>query len=271
MKLPSLSQSTLNSSKTKTISSFSTSAKEAIKKSAKPVLIIGAITSLLTIIISLLIGEYIIRHTMPQNTYNFARQRGMHIFDNGKNIPITLQKNVKNFHHIGYTLEFDHYINTNSFGIRGPEITPDKPENTYRILLLGDSMTFGWGVNDNETFAQFTQDNLNKWAKETDKDLNFEVINAGFTDGKTLDSYLVFLKETGLQLKPDLVVLNFFPFNDILDLSEMKWDLTDKNGLPQKITSKTQTIEDGYIVNTYKKTGCSKYLSPETHTWAFSL
>src|SRR6185436_18555330 len=35
---------------------------------------------------------------------------------------------------------------TNSAGFRGPEISIAKPENTVRVLFLGDSITFGEGV-----------------------------------------------------------------------------------------------------------------------------
>ncbi len=148
---------------------------DKFKKLIKPALILGLLTSFFTIVISIAVGEYIIRHTLPQNTYNFARSRGMYIFDKGENIPITLQKNVKNFHHIAYTVEFDHYVSTNSLGIRGKEISLEKPQDTYRILLLGDSMTFGWGVNEGETFAKILETNLNNFAKNAGQQINFEL------------------------------------------------------------------------------------------------
>ncbi|MCR4324743.1 MAG: SGNH/GDSL hydrolase family protein [Candidatus Curtissbacteria bacterium] len=227
--------------------------QEKSKTLIKHATIIGLVISLLTFTFSILVGEYIVRHTLPQNTYNFARLRGMNIFDSTETLPITLQKDVKDYDHIAYTLEFRHKVDTNSQGIRGREISLEKPQNTYRILLLGDSMTFGWGVNEEETFAKVLENNLNTWSKESNLDTNFEVINAGFTGGKTLDSYYVFLNEMGLKYKPDLVVLNLFPYNDVTDLLEMNWDEVDERGLPHKITSKFQSTEDGYIVNIYQK------------------
>ena len=44
-------------------------------------------------------------------------------------------------------------INTDSFGLRSPEVAVPKPAGTVRILLLGDSFTFGLRVGDNESSA----------------------------------------------------------------------------------------------------------------------
>src|SRR3989344_9014122 len=134
--------------------------KEKLNKLIKPAILIGLIISSLTILISILIGEYIVRNVLPQHTYKFAREMGMNIFETGENIPLTLQKNVKDYTHIAYTREFTHLVNTNSQRTRGKEILIEKPKNTYRILMLGDSMTFGWGENDDETYSRILETNL---------------------------------------------------------------------------------------------------------------
>jgi hypothetical protein len=50
-------------------------------------------------------------------------------------------------------------------------------------------MTFGWGVEDNETFSYVLERNLNAAAGEIGVSKKFEVINAGFRGGFTLDGF----------------------------------------------------------------------------------
>src|SRR5262245_17000272 len=51
-----------------------------------------------------------------------------------------------------YPIEFDSTIETNSQGLRGPEVGPREP-GELRILLLGDSFAAGFEVEQRETFA----------------------------------------------------------------------------------------------------------------------
>src|SRR4051812_34877583 len=45
-------------------------------------------------------------------------------------------------------------VHINSRGTRGPEFAVPKPANTFRILSLGDSRTFGWGLTEDETYTK---------------------------------------------------------------------------------------------------------------------
>jgi lysophospholipase L1-like esterase len=82
----------------------------------------------------------------------------------------------------------------------------EKPDNTRRVLMLGDSFTMGKGVQDDETFSvlleQMLQESLTKCSGG-----NVEVLNAG------VDSYapileLLYVKRELARLSPDLVILN---------------------------------------------------------------
>jgi lysophospholipase L1-like esterase len=223
-----------------------------INKLLKKGILTGLAVLFLSLSISLAGGEFIVKHIMPQETYGLARSVGLHIFDSSPIIPFTLQKNVKKFLNIGFTREFNHFVNTNSEGTRGDNFSSEKPNNTYRILFLGDSMTFGWGVDDDKTYPFLVEKYLNSIGKLNGNYTKIETINAGFADGLTLDSYYLYLKEIGRKYKPDLVVLDLFPYNDISDLKDSVWESVDDKGYPLKITNKADKVEDGYLVSRRK-------------------
>jgi lysophospholipase L1-like esterase len=94
-------------------------------------------------------------------------------------------------------------IRTNSMGFRNPEITLEKPADTKRILVLGDSLVFGWGVPMEQTIPYLLETKLNAHGKRC------EVINLGVGNYNTTMEVELF-KEKGLPLKPDAVILIFF-------------------------------------------------------------
>jgi lysophospholipase L1-like esterase len=95
---------------------------------------------------------------------------------------------------------------TNSLGYRNPEIGPKKGK---RLLFLGDSITFGQGVNEEWTFVRLLE-NLARSQGET-----WETVN-GAVEGLGSNGELAVLHETGLAIKPDVVVLDFY-LNDFLE------------------------------------------------------
>ena len=50
--------------------------------------------------------------------------------------------------------EFEAPVTINSKGLRNPEIPYEKPANTYRILALGDSWTFGFRMNEPDAYPR---------------------------------------------------------------------------------------------------------------------
>ena len=103
-------------------------------------------------------------------------------------------------------------INTNSDGLRGKELQP-KQAGEYRILSLGESTTFGIGVHNHETYTALLPEML----KQKYPSLNFNSINAGVSAWSSFQS-LVFLKNRGLKLKPDLLLF-YHEMNDYLPSS----------------------------------------------------
>ncbi len=113
--------------------------------------------------------------------------------------------------------EYDVDVAINSQGLRDVERTGyDKPEHTFRILLLGDSYVEGLRVPLEQTFGQVLEAELNASAPAG---LRYEVVNAGVSGWGT-DQQLLWLRSEGGKYQPDLVLLAFFPGNDFQNISE---------------------------------------------------
>ena len=98
----------------------------------------------------------------------------------------------------------DEYIKTNSQGLRDVEHSLKKEEGTLRILGLGDSFTFGWGVKLEESFLKQLERRL---TQETGR--RAETINAG-VPGYGLNHYYIYLKNIGIKYQPDVIVISYF-------------------------------------------------------------
>jgi len=134
----------------------------------------------------------------------------------------------------------------NNLGYRGKEFSIPKPPDNLRVLIIGDSMTFGWGVADSETYPYLIENILKEKGVN-----NVEVINAGYKGGLSPDSFYVYLKNEGLKLSPDIIILGFFVGNDITDLSGNIWEKTDNNGLPEKVASCCHAVDGHILRNKY--------------------
>ena len=92
-------------------------------------------------------------------------------------------------------------LSSNSRGLRGTrEYAREKTPGVARIVVLGDSFTFGEDVGDGEA-----------WPRRLEEILpGTEVLNLG-VHGYGHDQMLLYLKEEGLKYHPDVVVVGFLP------------------------------------------------------------
>jgi lysophospholipase L1-like esterase len=112
---------------------------------------------------------------------------------------------------LGYQLAPDHSsgsIRTDSNGLRLRP--PDSAPVRYKILLIGDSISFGSGVPYEKSFAPVLEANLTAELGQTTA-----VWNAG-VPGYNTDQESITLDRIGPFVKPDLVVVQFC-MNDYLD------------------------------------------------------
>lgn len=113
-------------------------------------------------------------------------------------------------------------INTNSQGLRGKrEFSLKKPENTFRVLCIGDSFTYGTGVDDEFTYPEL----LRIYLSEKFPGMNIEVINAGVFLYDIVDEY-DYYKDKGQNLNADIVVLQYY-VNDLEGMT--RWFFRSKN------------------------------------------
>ena len=133
---------------------------------------------------------------------------------NGMNYEIEMMKYAKNFKKIsanskigiehksntsGELMGSSVYLDYNGFRVDKNSKFKDKNKN---IIMLGDSMTFGWGAN-------------NSFSSLLDKKIeNFNVFNAGIGNTNTIMQINNFFENFSDKFKYDIIVLNFF-INDL--------------------------------------------------------
>ncbi len=100
----------------------------------------------------------------------------------------------------------------NSKGIRDDETPYEKPEGTYRIAVIGDSRTFGYGVAIEQHFSRILEGYFER----------VEVINLGVS-GYGIDQSFLFLQEQGFRYAPNLVIAYVSHFGDHRHMHSVRW------------------------------------------------
>lgn len=102
------------------------------------------------------------------------------------------------------TPQFRTAVRINALGLRDREHSYERQNNIKRILVLGDSFAWGYGVEESERFSQVLEEKL-----------DVEVINAGVS-GYSTDQELLWYQNEGIKYDTDLVILEFAG-NDVGD------------------------------------------------------
>jgi len=141
------------------------------------------------------------------------------------------------------------HLKINSKGLRDREYPHEKPPGTKRILVLGDSYVWGYGVGNNERFTDFLEIQLGR------EDINCEVLNSGVSGYGTDQEYLWFRSE-GVKYQPDLVILAFFVLNDPMNnVSAVQYGLSKPLFLDTNLTQIQPPVFDSetLVSNTHEK------------------
>jgi hypothetical protein len=134
---------------------------------------------------------------------------------------------------------------TNALGFRDTrEYSLAKSPGTFRILVLGDSVTFGHGALYETSYPYLLEQRLREWRP----DVAWEVWNLGVPGYNTAQE-LAYLNEVGGQYRPDLVIVGFF----LNDFSGHDPDLTP--GLAARLRSAVMRTMQRHVYSTefYKR------------------
>jgi hypothetical protein len=189
------------------------------------------------IMIGLIVGfELFIRIFLPQDTSNsYLNNLSLGIEDEllgYRNRPNSVTQ-VK-------SPEFSVEYKINRDGLRDetPHLNP-KPQENIRVLLLGDSFTFGHGNNYDKIWPVLVEQRLSKQFR------NIEVVKAGVL-GYDTHQELLYLERLFPIYTPDLVVVVFLP-NDLVTNSPVASGPTDKSVVSNKSPKNTLDMMQSFL------------------------
>lgn len=107
-------------------------------------------------------------------------------------------------------------VKTNRWGFRGSDVAREKTPGVQRIAMVGDSVTDGFYVENEDTYPAYLERDLREAGASV------EVINTAH-GGSTINRQLAILRDVVTPFVPDTVVLTFVT-NDICGLDEVTDD-----------------------------------------------
>lgn len=176
-----------------------------------------------------LIGEISVARLFPQKIFSAVKEMSLQCYRSSAYLPYEYIPNCKDKMEAGGRMI---EVGINGMGLRGKEVGN---KTKKRILLAGDSFIFGYGVPENKRIGDILESELG----------NVEVISAGFVGDAGPDTLYLYTKKVGLTLKPDLILLFLFPYNDLSDIEKTAWNIKDNE--IQSVKMPDRTVIDGYL------------------------
>lgn len=178
--------------------------REKLEKSPASALYRQLVLSLIAVLITLPLLEVTVRLLRPQDPDFYNSEKFLR-FD-----PVRGElRNIPN----SAGLYTGVPVRINSIGLRDREVDVPKLPGVFRVLAIGDSVTFGFGVRVEDSYPKRLEALLNAGANNGAN--RVEVLNAA-VPGTALVSYLKTLREKGPILQPDLILVGIV-LNDIMD------------------------------------------------------
>lgn len=159
------------------------------------------------------------------------------------------EKYIPNFSGKVFINESHQYVDLrfNKDGFRGINREYEKPKNTCRIVVLGDSQIAVIATNEKDTLVC----QLERMLNENHPTINWEVFNFGVSGASTAQEFVLYRK-LAVKYDPDLVICAYFVGNDFSDNCDrldsnprIYMDIDEKGNLyvkPFSVTRKTLSI-----------------------------
>lgn len=173
------------------------------------------------------------RSLFPPLTLKAAKQESLRCYEESPDLPYEYTPGCTGSY---FTNGLKRDVHINSLGLREREIEEKRGK---RILLLGDSFVFGYGVEEGERFGRLLEPMVQA-----------EVVSVGFSGGAGPDMLYRYLMSRGLSLQPDRVILVLFPYNDLSDIESDRW--MEEDGRVVSVKSNFSRVEDGYLSGIYR-------------------
>jgi lysophospholipase L1-like esterase len=151
------------------------------------------------------------------------------------------------------TTEFEYWSKTNRIGMRDNEIDIVEDANKVKILCLGDSFTYGWGVDLNSSWPKRLEHYLN-----LDRNQKYVVYNCGKGGASTYEYYQIAQKYNSI-LKPDIILIGLLQLDDLAQVYENWFKNKISNSITNSIIKKKKEDEKSktfldYFIEDLRKT-----------------
>jgi hypothetical protein len=180
---------------------MATEAHSNQQRNSKREIWFGLLTVIISTVFCLLLAEYGLRWYQQSINNSSAGDPGLLRYHPRLGWTLTPSWQGRHQHH-----DFDVHYNINKYGFRGDFPEDLKSKSKVRIAVVGDSFSFGLGVNNEDVFT--AQLNQRQTAVEF---LNLSV------PGYSTDQQLLLMETTGTRFIPDEYILVVYLANDILD------------------------------------------------------
>lgn len=195
--------------------------------------------------------------------------------DRGMNFDIEMWKYARDLKRVSSNPEIGHEhrpngkgvymgvpVQINSMGLRDREYPLARTKGVTRILMLGDSVTFGWGVKAEDTPSKLLEKSLNAGLAKP----GYEVINTGVGNYNTAMEVAYFL-DRGRRYNPDIVILNYFINDAEITPKRKKSVLTEHSQAAVMFASAIDKMQRTYFGKSDWRHYYSDLYAPDAEGW----